>query len=203
MMSNEDNRGDQGSSLEGSQEAVALEAIWNEYCCRLLAFLRGRVSDEAEAEDLLQEVFIRIHHHLCCLPSPEKLDSWIYQIARNLVIDHYRRRRPTVELPDDLPAEVESGEADPQDELALSIREFVGKLPEKYREALLLTEYQGLSQVELARRLGLSVSAAKSRVQRAREKIRDMILSCCHVELDRRGQVIDYYERCCCCNSNP
>lgn len=184
-------------------EPAKLESIWNEYCCRLLAFLRSRISDDSEAEDLLQEVFIRVHHHLCCLPPPGKMDGWIYQIARNLVIDHYRRRHTTVELPSDLPAEVEYEEEDPQTGLALSLRQMVDELPDPYREALLLTEYQGLSQVELAGRLSLSVSAAKSRVQRARDKLRAMILACCHVELDRRGKVIDYYERCRSCNPDP
>lgn len=184
-------------------ENTDLETIWDAYCCRLLAFLRGRVADDAEAEDLLQEVFIRVHHHLCCLPPPVKMDGWIYQIARNLVIDHYRRQHPTEELPPDLPAEVEYEEPDSHSELALSLREMVERLPEPYRETLLLTEYQGLSQVELAGRIGLSVSAAKSRVQRARGKLRDMLLTCCHVELDRRGKVIDYYEHCCRCNPAP
>jgi RNA polymerase sigma-70 factor (ECF subfamily) len=184
-------------------EPSTLESIWDTYCCRLLAFLTSRVSDVAEAEDLLQEVFIRVHYHLCCLPPPEKMDGWIYQIARNLVIDYYRRRHATVELPPDLSVAVDYEKEDPQAELSLSLREMVERLPEPYRETLLLTEYQGLSQVELAGRLGLSISAVKSRVQRAREKLRKMILACCHIELDRRGKVIDYYERCCCCNPGP
>jgi len=177
-----------------------LETIWEAYCIKLQGFLRSRVSDDAEAEDLLQEVFIRVHHHLCCLPQPEKMDSWIYQIARNLVIDYYRRRRDTFELPDDLPAESELTEEDPREALLLSLKEVIHELPEPYRQALLLTEYQGLSQVEMADQLGLSVSGAKSRVQRARDRLRDMILACCHVELDRRGRVMDYYAHCCCCN---
>jgi RNA polymerase sigma-70 factor, ECF subfamily len=185
-----------------SSAQTSLETIWDKYCCRLLAFLRSRVSDDAEAEDLLQEVFMRVHYHLCCLPPPEKMDSWIYQIARNLVIDHYRRRRLTLELLPDLPGDTGFAEADRQAELALSLRGMVEQLPGPYREALLLTEFQGLSQVELAGRLGLSVSAAKSRVQRARRKLRDLLLACCHIELDRRGQVIDYYERCCICTNS-
>jgi RNA polymerase sigma-70 factor (ECF subfamily) len=180
-----------------------LEAIWNAYCCRLLAFLRGRVADDAEAEDILQEVFIRVHQHLCCLPQPEKMDGWIYQIARNLVIDHYRKRRELVDLPDDLVVDTEPEQGDSQAALALSLKEMVRELPEPYRQAILLTEYQGLSQVDLAARLGISVSGAKSRVQRARDKLRDMILACCHVEFDRRGKVIDHYARCCCCYPGP
>jgi RNA polymerase sigma-70 factor (ECF subfamily) len=184
-------------------ETANLETLWNEYCCRLLAFLRGRVSDDAEAEDLLQEVFIRIHFHLCCLPPVEKMDGWIYQIARNLVIDHYRRRQVTLEISPELSADGGFEEEDPQIQLTLSLRDMIKELPGVYREALEMTEYGGLSQVELADKIGLSVSAAKSRVQRAREKLRAMILACCHIELDLRGKVIYYYERCCCCNPTP
>jgi len=165
----------------------------------LYSFIRSRVEDDGEAEDILQEVFIRVHRNLCCQPRWEKPDSWFYQIARNLIIDHYRRRREVVEIPDSLPVETEA-EEDPETALALSLREMVEKLPEPYRQALILTEYQGMSQKQLADSLGISSSGAKSRVQRARQKLRDMLLRCCHFELDRRGRILEYYQHCCCCN---
>jgi RNA polymerase sigma-70 factor (ECF subfamily) len=182
-----------------------IEALWNQYSRRLGTFIRGRVEDDAEAEDILQEVFIRIHRNLCCQADRDKPESWIYQIARNLIIDHYRKRRTWVELPENLPSEPDWGEwvnleDDPEAKLALSLREMIDELPEPYSQALILTEYQGLSQKQLAERLGISLSGAKSRVQRAREKLRDMLLNCCHFELDRRGRVLDYYQLCCCCN---
>jgi RNA polymerase sigma-70 factor (ECF subfamily) len=177
--------------------------MWDRYNRRLGNFIRSRVADDAEADDLLQEVFIRVHRQLCCRPEAEwhKPDAWIYQIARNLIIDHYRRRRETVAIPESLPgeAEPELPEDDPQAELALSVKDMLAELPQPYREALILTEYDGLNQRELADRLGLSFSGAKSRVQRAREKLRDMLLTCCHFVLDRRGHILEYYERCCCC----
>ncbi len=186
-----------------------LELVWERYSRRLLSFIRSRVGDDAEADDILQQVFIRVHRNLCCQPDSEwiKPESWIYQIARNLIIDHYRRRRETVEIPDSLPADVDMDELvhlepDPEAELALSLQEMINDLPEPYRQALLLTEYQGLSQKQLAESLGISLSGAKSRVQRARDKLRDMLLRCCHFEFDRRGRILDYYERCCCCH-NP
>jgi RNA polymerase sigma-70 factor (ECF subfamily) len=179
-----------------------LELLWDQYSRRLRAFIRSRVWDDAEAEDILQEVFIRVHRNLCCLPEPEwnKPESWIYQIARHLIIDHYRRRRETVDIPESLPAEPDLPEEDPEAVLALSLKEIINELPEPYRQALILTEYQGLSQKQLAESLGISLSGAKSRVQRAREKLRDMLLRCCHFELDRRGRIVDYYQRCCCCH---
>ena len=79
------------------------------------------------------------------------------------------------------------------------IRGAVAGLPEPYREALLLTEYEGLTQQQLAERVGISLSGAKSRVQRGREKLKQILLDCCHVELDRRGGIIDYQGQCDCC----
>jgi RNA polymerase sigma-70 factor (ECF subfamily) len=90
-------------------------------------------------------------------------------------------------------------EEDPEARLALSLKETVLALPEPHRQALLLTEYEGLNQRELAERLGISFSGAKSRVQRARQKLRSVLQECCHCELDRRGRVVDYYPRCCGC----
>ena len=183
---------------------VETEAVWDRFNHRLRSFIRGRVSDEDTAEDILQQVFIRIHANMGALRDQGKLESWVYQIARHAIIDHYRSRRATVELPESLAVHEEAlEEPDAGTELALSLREMVEALPEPYRQALILTEYQGLGQKELADRLGLSFSGAKSRVQRARQKVRDMLLSCCHVELDRRGAIVDYYERCCCCALEP
>jgi RNA polymerase sigma-70 factor (ECF subfamily) len=90
-----------------------------------------------------------------------------------------------------------------QAELAPSVAAMVNALPEPYREALYLTEYQGLSQRELAARLGISLSGAKSRVQRAREKLKQLLLDCCHFEFDRLGRIIDYQPRCTCCSTRP
>jgi RNA polymerase sigma-70 factor (ECF subfamily) len=76
----------------------------------------------------------------------------------------------------------------------------VTALPGPYREALLLTEYAGLTQQELAVRAGISLSGAKSRVQRGRERLKQLLLDCCHVELDRRGGIIDYRPNCAGCS---
>ncbi|MBP1694072.1 MAG: sigZ [Chloroflexi bacterium] len=187
-------------SISINRADLRLETIWDQYSEQLLAFIRSRVADEYASEDLLQEVFLRIHLNLCCLRDLSKLESWVYQITRNAIIDHYRSRIDTLELHENLPAESDFEEEDAESELAPSLKELIDELPEAYREALVLTEYQGLSQKELAQRVGISLPGAKSRVQRARQMIRDMLLNCCHFELDRRGRIIDYHALCCCCN---
>jgi RNA polymerase sigma-70 factor (ECF subfamily) len=181
-------------------QADHLEELWNDYSSRLLAFIRGKVSDETEAEDILQEVFLRVHTGLCCREAIGNLESWIYRVTRNKVIDHYRRRRPVEDLSVTIPASADFPlEEDPRARLAFSLRETIDELPAPYREALIATEYEGLSQLQLADRAGISLSGAKSRVQRARERLRQLLLACCHFELDRRGRIIDFHERCCRC----
>ncbi len=179
-----------------------LQKLWNDYYDRLLSFVRGKITDEHEAEDLVQEVFLRTHQGLCCMEAVANLESWIYRVTRNLVIDHYRRRRPSDELPEDLPALIDvPAEEDPRTRLAFSLRETIDELPREYRDALVATEYDGLSLQQLADRERISLSGAKSRVQRGREKLRQLLLECCHFELDRRGRIIDYHQRCCSCSA--
>ncbi len=172
-----------------------IENLYEKLHTRLLRFVAGRVGDSAEAEDIVQDVFLRIHTHLDQVREIEKLESWIFQVARNSVIDAYRRNKRTEPLVE-LPFEDEHPEPDAAEELASYLTDIVQELPEPYREALLLTEYQGMSQKDLAKRLGISLSGAKSRVQRARLKVKENLLACCHVGFDRRG-LICCYESCC------
>lgn len=190
---------------------MTTELVWEAFHTPLQQFIRRRVSDEATAEDVLQDVFLKIHQHMETLRDVKKLESWIYQITRNAIIDSYRSSRPTtpleaeevLALPEELPDD------DVVSELLPCVRAMVKSLPEADRQALVLTEYQGLTQKELSERLGLSFSGAKSRVQRAREKLKEQLLECCHFELDRRGHIIDYQPRChscetaACCSAEP
>jgi len=152
---------------------------------------------------VLQEVFLKIHQHVETLRDVKKLESWIYQITRNAIIDSYREPRPvaTLESPEVLDLSEELPDDDVVSELLPCVRAMVRSLPELDRQALVLTEYQGLTQKELSERLGLSFSGAKSRVQRAREKLKQQLLECCHFELDRRSHIIDYQARCHSCET--
>jgi len=169
---------------------ATLEHIWQEFAAKLGKFIRLRVNDPATAEDILQDVFVKIQARLDRLKDPAKLESWIYLIARNAIIDHYRTRKETVEVPETLPAEPDTHDGDVE-ELKAAFRHMIFNLPEPYREALVLTEFDGLTQRQLANRLGISVSGAKSRVQRGREQLKHMLHECCTFEFDRRGKVID------------
>lgn len=165
-----------------------LEQAWNELAARLREFIRRRVSDAADAEDILQDTFLKLARRAHELPEPAKLQGFLYRIARNAIIDHYRTRKETVAVPETLMAETDSA-TDEWETLKASLRRMIHSLPERYREAIQLTEMEGLPQVALARRLGISVSGAKSRVQRGRQLLKEMLLECCEFEFDRRGRV--------------
>lgn len=169
---------------------ATLEHIWHEFADRLRKFIRSRVSDSHTAEDILQDVFVKIQSRLDQLHDPARLESWIYLIARNAIIDHYRTRKETVEIPETLAVEPPADDGDVE-ELKAAFRRMVFNLPEPYREALVLTEFEGLTQQQLADRLGISLSGAKSRVQRGRAQLKRMLDECCTFEFDRRGKVID------------
>jgi RNA polymerase sigma-70 factor (ECF subfamily) len=172
--------------------------IYRDFDAGLRRFLGRRLSDPAAVEDVLQETYLRIHRWAHDLREPGRLQGWVYRVAHNALVDHYRRQRETVELTDAVPVEPED-ENQAQRSLAGSMQDLLRCLPEKHGQALRLTEFEGLTQAALAERLGLSLSGAKSRVQRAREKLREALLDCCHVELDRLGQVLHYEPRCAAC----
>lgn len=170
---------------------LTLEDIWTQFATRLRYFIRGRVADDASTEDILQNVFLKIQQRLGTLRGAEKIEAWVHQIARNAIVDHFRSQRPTDELPEDFaqPFENLADEAE-KSALLASFRRMITELPEPYRGAIQLTELEGFTQQQLATRLGISLSGAKSRVQRGRAMLKDMLLECCRFEFDRRGGIV-------------
>lgn len=127
------------------------------------------------------------------LRASERLEAWVWRITRNAIADYLRRVRSDEPLPDDLTAPPNNHGA--MTDLSPCVRGFVGELAPAYREALVLTEWEGLTQEQMAQRLGLSLSGAKSRVQRARIHLKKLLLNCCRLELDRRGNVLEMQRR--------
>lgn len=174
----------------------APDAAWAEHRRRLLAFVRGRVRDEATAEDIVHDVLVRAWGRRSSLRDGGRMVPWLYQITRNAIADYHRGAggRPIAgegEL-DEIAAGTESDESRAREQLSQCLIPIIDSLPAPYREAVELAELGGLTQRETAERLGLSLSGAKSRVQRARRKLRERLLACCEVELDGAGVIRDY-----------
>lgn len=168
------------------------EKIWKEYHSKLLAFVAKRVSDRSAAEDILQDVFVKIHSQMDSLKEEEKLESWLYQITRNAVIDHYRTRKLSVGLPEWISQPEEDPGAKARQELEACLRPLIEQLPAKYRDALVLSELEGKTQLEVSKEQKISLSGAKSRVQRGRSLLKGMMFECCQFEFDYKGRVVDY-----------
>lgn len=173
-----------------------------EMSAKLRAFIRRRVRDDATADDLAQETLLKVYRSRAALRDGQRLEAWLYRIARTTLIDFYRRNRSADELPANLVAETE-GEAD-EVTLVMSraLRLFLEELPDAYREPVRLAEFEGLPLAKIALRLGLSLTAVKSRVRRGRAMLKRKLQNCCRLEFDRLGKIISYERRVSspCCN---
>jgi RNA polymerase sigma-70 factor (ECF subfamily) len=176
-------------------------AVYAEFQRRLRAFISRRVRNSADVEDILQDTFLRIHRHLAQVRAPERLSAWVFQVARSAMIDHHRRRRPQEVPREDHEASTAAaappvpGSPSELEELAACLAPMIESLPALDREAVDLSEIRGLTQREASVRAGVTLSGMKSRVQRARRKLKAMLLDCCRVELDRRGGVVAHEAR--------
>lgn len=177
--------------------------IWTEFSNQLKNFIYRKVSDTSAADDILQDVFIKIHSNIDNLKDEQKVKGWIYQITRNSITDYYRKKRNSKAALKDIYSYEMFTDDESEQEIASGLEAIVKKLPPKYSEAIYLTEFEGLKQKELAEKIGLSISAAKNRVQRARQMIKDDLMRCCHFEFDSYGTIIDYHPiTCCCCHQH-
>ncbi len=171
--------------------------LWREYSHQLRQFLLARVNNPSDVDDLLQEILIKTYRHLNTVKDPDKLPAWLFQIARNLLIDYYRKVQTDASR-QELAARalLTDGEPEPYEQvrqdLTHCLRPFLSQLPDKYRAAIEAVDLAGASQKELAMRLGLSHSAVKSRVQRGRKLLKALFQECCRYELDARGNLVDY-----------
>ena len=186
---------DSTTKADMQPETETTERLYREFSNRLKHFIRKRVRDATAADDILQDAFLKIHSRIDALKDRDKMESWVFQITRNIIADQYRNQKVAGEPAENLAAAEE--DKGPAERLAPCLTGMIEGLPQQYREALKLTEYEGMTQKEFAAKLGISVSGAKSRVQRARAMLKDALMQCCHFELDRYGAVIDYHPRTC------
>lgn len=180
---------------------MTTDHIYKQFADQLAAFIGKHVAGTQDGEDVLQQVFLKIHRYLQHRPPPRHLRGWVYQIARRAMIDHARRNRarPVAALTD--APEVLSTEGEHPDvtrDLSRCMGKLIDGLPRQYAQALRTTELEGLTQVEAAERAGVSLSGMKSRVQRGREKLRDALLACCEIELDARRNPVAHRCRTQC-----
>lgn len=182
-------------------------APWRPFVQGLRAFVAQRVPS-AHAEDVLQETLVRLHESASSLEDIDRAESWVFTIARRTIADFYREqeRRPEEETVDRIDTvagseeETENlapydGEHDVHEEVLSWLRPMMEDLPEMYRRPLVMADFEGRTQQEVADELGLSLSGAKSRVQRARTRLGRLLKQCCDVEFGPDGRAQAFRRR--------
>ena len=180
--------------MGNSQEhTISTEDIWRELSDRLRQFILSKISSSADAEDVLQGVFVRIHENLDKLRDEQRLDSWVFQITRNAIVDFFRRGEKQEILKD--PAwisefSVQTDEENVNYAIAKCLASMLALLPEDQKRAVRMYEMEELSQKDIAERESISLSGAKSRIQRGRKKLQEILRDSCLFELDKLGNVV-------------
>ncbi len=180
----------------------ALEPVYLALRVALRRYVGRRVRAQ-HIDDLVQDILMRMHEHAGDLRDEQRLAGWAFRIARSVVVDHHRALgkeharadSPYVEAEGIAAQEIEESNAN--EVVAGWLRPMLGLLPDEYAQALELIDVQGMSQREYAERAGLSLSGAKSRVQRGRRMLEEIVRACCDLELDSRGNVVEIERRSC------
>ncbi len=171
-----------------------INQVLEEMAIPLKSFIRKRISNEQDAEEITQDVLLKILRGVNSLKDNSRIQAWIFSVARNAITDYYRKTNKSIEFVE-LFEEIDEKFYEDQNsnkEIAGCLKAMIENLPDKYKQAILLTELNHLTHKELGELLGISISGAKSRVQRARKMLKEMLTSCCSLEFDRMGNVLDY-----------
>ncbi|MEK6482431.1 RNA polymerase sigma factor SigZ [Catalinimonas sp. 4WD22] len=166
--------------------------VFQEYEKELLGFINKRIKDRQQSEDVLHGIFLKVHRHCEKLPKIKNNRAWLFQITRNAVNDYFRENRKNTSL-EELPFEAEQQTGEELSQLlAPLIPRMIRMLPAKYAEPLMMSDIEEIPQQEVANKLGLSLSGAKSRIQRGREKLRNLFFECLYLELDHQGVPLSF-----------
>lgn len=177
-----------------------LSTTWNRMYDDLIRFVQTKVKDKATAEDIVQDVFLKVHTKSDQLKESEKVSAWIYQITRNAVVDHFRKSSKQVEA---INLNWDNTYHEFNDCVSHCLHVLMDTLPDKYKVPLRLAEVENLGQEEIAAKLNISYSGARSRVQRARKMLKEKLYALYHIQTDGYGNVIRCEDKVPCgCSPN-
>ena len=168
--------------------------IYTQFHTELLRYVKSKVRSTEDAEDILQNVFIKITSSIDNLSDHVKLKGWLFTITRNTIIDYYRvnankkNETPSEEIHEDIP---ELDDVDSTKGLDQCMGSMISLLPEEYREIIIESEINGVKQKKLAEKYGIAYPSMRSKVQRGRERLKQLFYNCCHISTDVRGNIID------------
>ena len=162
--------------------------IWNEFSKSLKGFILSKVKDTDIANDLLQEVFIKIHLNINSLQKQKSLKSWIFSITSNVINDYFKKNQKLHSESLDYISTNE--DLDEEHSAKDCIAPLIKNLPSTYKKAVYLSEIKGIKQAEIAKQLNISLSGAKSRIQRGRNLLKQGFIDCCDYKLNELGHLV-------------
>lgn len=165
-------------------------ALWLEHKDALRNFILKRVKDQQLADDILQDVLLKVYGFCLQKSGVRNVRSWLFQITRNSLIDHLRKHKKYVDK--EIPDVIEEDENLAFKDALNYIEPLLNFLPEEYRLPLKMADLEGRKQADIAKELGLSLSATKSRIQRARDLLRAEFLTCCNFQTGAGGDLISF-----------
>lgn len=162
------------------------QEMWHQYRTRLLRFVRSKILNDEAAEDIVHDALVKAWTRRDTLRDGDALQPWLFQITMNAVRDYRRVRRPVMSTDVDVADQATSNDFT---SMARCLESMIDSLDEPYRSAIQRSEIEGVPMRQIANELGISLSGVKSRVQRGRTKLKDMIVECCSIEVNNRGQI--------------
>jgi RNA polymerase sigma-70 factor, ECF subfamily len=172
-------------------------ALWQEHKDELRYFIFKRVKDHDLTNDILQDVLIKVYNFCISKSGVRNIRSWLFQIAQNTIIDHYRKQSKFTDI--DTVKELESEDQNLAFNDATNyILPMLNFLPKEYAVPLKLADIENMKQADIAKMLQLSLPATKSRIQRARQLLKAEFITCCHFETDTQGNIISFDIKASC-----
>jgi len=178
-----------------NQKINDFKAIYQQFRMPLLRFIRYKVSDAHTAEDLLQDVFIKASQSLASLKDEKKIQSWLFSIASNTIIDHYRKHQIPLSDETDIAQDVENRTV--LQELSCCIETFLEALPSAQQAAIKAIYLHEQTQAQYASQNDLNLSTVKSQVKRAKASMKEFFEACCSFERNKDNEVVDFREHDC------
>lgn len=159
----------------------------------LFSYVKKRINNREDAEDLTQEVFYKLSKSN--LDSVNSIQNWIYVIAKNTITDYYRKKKNYTEDIAELYSSLDETIEDKVNELSKCVIPFIKDLPEEYRFLVTLSEIEGVSQKEIAEKLNMNYVTVRSKIQRGRKKLKGIFLDCCKITQGGKGSILDYEQK--------
>jgi RNA polymerase sigma-70 factor (ECF subfamily) len=169
--------------------------IWLDLGEAVEHYILKKVKNKEEAQNLSLEVLNKMYNSCCSGIEIKNVRSWVFQIAHNTVVDYFQGQS---RFSYDVPEKIEDNDTAVYSNAEKFIKPLINLLPEKYLKPLQMADLEGLKHQEIADKLGLSLTATKSRVLRGRKLLGDLFDECCHIDRDLHGSLISIEAKTSC-----